>query len=137
VPPFDFQRLGEESGEPETDPEIMGRWFMPYFGNIKGLDRTRVSKDRSQTLRNLICYLYPLVAPRIARLPRLVDAGWQPARLGNGIRNCLAVGHASKNRGVPLTIALFETDAALEPKEGARSFCRQWNSLQEAFAIGE
>ncbi len=38
-----FQRLAEESGEPETDPENMGRWFyVPAFGNIRWLDGRRL-----------------------------------------------------------------------------------------------
>lgn len=50
-----FQRLAEENGEPETEPENHPPLVLcPYFWNIRGSNRKRDAGDRSRTRRNLI-----------------------------------------------------------------------------------
>jgi hypothetical protein len=51
-----------------------------------------------------------------------------------------ALDHASKNKGVPplhVYRNCSKPTPPLEPKEELEAFCRQWNSLQEAFAHWE
>ena len=65
-----------------------------------------------------------------------------PARTGSGTEYEIARAwdHASKNSGVP-TLHVYRNCSKptppLEPKEELEAFCRQWNSVQEAFAHWE
>src|SRR5580704_1369775 len=84
--------------------------------------------------------LYPLVAPRRPDEPDLKDAGWQPPRLGNRIRNCLGVGPRRQEQrcaAVRVYRNCLKPTPPLEPREEAESFIRQWDSLQEFFAHWE
>src|SRR5271165_5806256 len=68
--------------------------------------------------------LYPLVAPWHPVGPDLKDAGWECARFGNGIRNCLGVEPRGQEQGctaVARLPQLFEADAAVGTERGARS----------------
>ncbi len=89
-----FQRLAEENSESKTEPENQGTLVLcPYFLEYQKFQLDARLPGTDPEHRG-ICSgdLYPLVAPRRPDEPDLKDAGWQPARLGNRIRNCLGVG---------------------------------------------
>src|SRR5271165_1734681 len=69
--------------------------------------------------------LYPLVAPWHPVGPNLKDAGWECARFGNGIRNCLGVEPRRQEQGctaVARLSQLFEADAAVGTERRTRRF---------------
>ena len=137
-----FQRLAEESGEPETDPENHGALVLcPCFWEYQ-----RVGPDagyqgqipNTAEFDLVICILWSRLGSPFAPTLKMPDGS--PPGSGTEYEIAWALDHASKNRGVPplhVYRNCSKPTPPLEPKEELEAFCRQWNSLQEAFAHWE
>jgi WD40 repeat protein/serine/threonine protein kinase len=137
-----FQRLAEESGGPETDPENHGALVLcPCFWEYQ-----RVGPDvgyRGQIPNTaefdlVICILWSRLGSPFDPTLKMPDGS--PPSSGTEYEIAWALDHASKNSGVP-TLHVYRNCSKptppLEPKEELEAFCRQWNSVQEAFAHWE
>ena len=131
-----FQRLAEENGgpengEPKTEPENHSPLVLcPYFLEYQ---RLQLDAGYQGAIPNtaefdlVICILWSRLGSPVG--PDLKDAGWQRARLGNGIRNWLGVGPRRQEQGrsaVARLPQLFEADAAVGTERGARSL---WSAM--------
>jgi serine/threonine protein kinase len=137
-----FQRLAEESGEPETDPEnhsalVLCSCFWEY-------QRVGSDADYKGQIPNtaefdlVICILWSRLGSPFAPTLKMPDGS--PPNSGTEYEIAWALDHARKNRGVPSLHVYHNCSKPtppLEPKEELEAFCRQWNSLQEAFAHWE
>jgi serine/threonine protein kinase len=137
-----FQRLAEESGEPETDPANHGALVLcPCFWEYQ-----RVGSDagyqgqipNAAEFDLVICILWSRLGNPFAPTLKMPDGS--PPNSGTEYEIAWALDHARKNRGVP-SLRVYrncsEPTPPLKPKEELEAFCRQWNSLQEAFAHWE
>ena len=137
-----FQRLAEENGEPETEPENHPPLVLcPYF-----LEYQRFQSDAECRVRIPNPVDFDLVISILwSRLGALLDPslmmpdGGSPGS-GTEYEVAWALDHANKNGGVPLVHVYrncSKPTPPLEPKEECEVFIRQWNSLQEFFAHWE
>ena len=137
-----FQRLAEENGEPETEPENHAPLVLcPYF-----LEYQRFQSDAGCRGQIPNTAEFDLVISILwSRLGALLDPtltmpdGSSPGS-GTEYEVAWALDHANKNRGVPLLHVYrncSKPTPPLEPKEECEVFIRQWNSLQEFFAHWE
>ena len=137
-----FQRLAEESGEPETDPENHGALVLcPYFWEYQRVGSDAGYKGQIPNTAEfdlVICILWSRLGSPFAPILKMPDGS--PPGSGTEYEIAWAWDHASKNRGVPplhVYRNCSKPTPPLEPKEELEAFCRQWNSLQEAFAHWE
>ena len=137
-----FQRLAEESGGPEADPE--NHWALVLCPCFWEYQRVGPDADYQGQIPNtaefdlVICILWSRLGSPFAPTLKMPDGS--PPGSGTEYEIGWALDHASKNTGVP-TLHVYRNCSKptppLEPKEELEAFCRQWNSLQEAFAHWE
>ena len=136
---FRKSRLAEASGDPETDPGALV--LCPCFWEYQ---RVGPDADYQGQIPNtaefdlVICILWSRLGSPFAPTLKMPDGS--PPNSGTEYEIAWALDHASKNMGVP-TLHVYRNCSKptppLEPKEKLEAFCRQWNSLQEAFAHWE
>jgi serine/threonine protein kinase len=137
-----FQRLAEENGEPKTEPENHGTLVVcPYF-----LEYQRFQSEVGCQGQIPNTAEFDLVISILwSRLGALLDPtltmpdGSSPGS-GTEYEVAWALAHADKNRGVPVLHVYRNSSKPtppLEPKEEREVFIRQWDSLQEFFALWE
>jgi WD40 repeat protein/serine/threonine protein kinase len=137
-----FQRLAEESRDPETDPENHGALVLrPCFWQYQ-----RVGSDagyqgqipNTAEFDLVICILWSRLGSPFAPTLKMPDG--TPPDSGTEYEIAWALDHASKNRGVPplhLYRNCSKPTPPMESKEELEAFCRQWNFVEEAFAHWE
>ena len=133
-----FQRLAEENGEPETDPENHSPLVLcPCFWEYQrvGMDASYPGQIPNTAEFDLvICILWSRLGSPFAPALKMPDGS--PPSSGTEYEIAWALDHARKNRGVPplhVYRNYSKPTPPLESKEDLEAFCRQWNSLQEAF----
>jgi serine/threonine protein kinase len=133
-----FQRLAEEGGEPETDPENHGALVLcPCFWEYQrvGSDASyRGQIPNTAEFDLVICILWSRLGSPFAPALKMPDGS--PPSSGTEYEIAWALDHARKNRGVPplhVYRNCSKPTPPLESKEDLEACCRQWNSLQEAF----
>ena len=137
-----FQRLAEENGEPETEPEnhpplVLCPYFLEYqrFQSEAGC-RGQIPNTAEFDL--VISILWSRLGVLLDPTLTMPDGG-SPGS-GTEYEVAWALDHAKKNRGVPVLHVYrncSKPTPPLEPKEECEVFIRQWNSLQEFFARWE
>src|SRR5271165_4976132 len=141
APYSNFQRLAEENGEPGTDSENHGALVLsPYFWEYQRIGDADFQGEIPNTAEFdlVICILWSRLGSPFALTLKMPDGS--PPGSGTEYEIAWALDHASKNRGVPplhVYRNCSKPTPPLEPKEELEAFCRQWNSLQEAFAHWE
>ena len=134
-----FQRLAEESGGPETDPENHGALVLcPCFWEYQRIGPDQGQIPNTAEFDLVICILWSRLGSSFASTLKMPDGS--PPGSGTEYEIAWALDHASKNKGVPplhVYRNCSKPTPPLEPKEELEAFCQQWNSLQEAFAHWE
>jgi WD40 repeat protein/serine/threonine protein kinase len=137
-----FQRLAEENDAPETDAENHTAlvlcpciWEYQRVGTDAGYQR-QIPNIAEFDL--VICILWSRLGSPFAQTLKTPDGS--PPGSGAEYEIAWALDQARKKSGVP-TLHVYrncsQPTPPLEPKEELEAFCRQWNSLQEAFTYWE
>src|SRR5271157_2080865 len=137
-----FQRLAEENGESNTEPENQGTLVLcPYFLEYQKfqLDAAYQAQfPNTAEFALVICILWSRLGAPTNPILRMPDGS--PPGSGTEYEIAWALDHAGKNSGVPQLRVYrncLKPTPPLEPREEAEAFIRQWDSLQEFFAHWE